>query len=113
MDCIFCKIIAGQIPSDIVYKDDRVIAFKDIHPVAPVHMLIVPREHIAELKDVTEAQAGLVTHMILTANKLARQNGILDRGYRVVINSGPEGGQVVHHLHMHLIGGRDLDGKLG
>jgi histidine triad (HIT) family protein len=112
-DCIFCKIINGQIPGDFVFKDDRVVAFKDIHPMAPLHVLIVPREHIASLAEITEAKAGLVAHMVAVANSLARQNGVADKGYRVVINSGSDGGQVVQHLHMHLLGGKPLDGKLG
>ena len=112
-NCLFCKIIGGQIPGDFVFKDDRVVAFRDIHPMAPVHVLIVPREHIVSLAGITEAKAGLVAHMVAVANKLAKQNGVADRGYRLVINSGPEGGQVVQHLHMHLLGGKPLDGKLG
>jgi len=112
-DCVFCKIIAGQIPSDIVYNDKTVIAFKDIHPVTQVHLLIVPREHIAYLTDLTEKQAGLVGHMILVANKLAQQTGIAEKGFRVVINCGEEAGQMVKHLHMHLLGGRRMSDKMG
>lgn len=112
-DCVFCKIIAGQIPSDIVYRDETVIAFKDIHPVTQVHLLIVPREHIALLTDLTEKQSTLVGHMILVANELARQAGIAEKGFRVVINCGEEGGQMVKHLHMHLLGGRRLSDKMG
>jgi len=112
-DCIFCRIINGQIPGDFIFKDDKVVALKDIHPMAPLHVLIVPREHIASLAGITEAKAGLVARMVSVANSLARQNGVADKGYRVVINSGPDGGQVVQHLHMHLLGGKPLDGKLG
>jgi histidine triad (HIT) family protein len=112
-DCVFCKIIAGQIPSDIVYHDDIVVAFKDINPVTQVHLLIVPREHIAYLTDLTEKQAGLVGHMILVVNKLAQQTGIAEKGFRVVINVGSEGGQMVPHLHMHLLGGRRMSDKMG
>ena len=112
-DCIFCRIIAEQIPSDIVYRDDIVIAFKDIHPVTQVHLLIVPREHIAYLTDLTEKQSGLVGHMILVVNRLARQTGIAEKGFRVVINCGEEGGQVVKHLHLHLLGGRRMSDKMG
>jgi histidine triad (HIT) family protein len=112
-DCVFCKIIAGQIPSDIVYRDDIVVAFKDINPVTQVHLLIVPREHIAYLTDLTEKQAGLVGHMILVVNKLAQQTGIAEKGFRVVINVGSEGGQMVPHLHMHLLGGRRMSDKMG
>ena len=113
MDCIFCKIIAGQIPSDVIYTDDKVIAFRDISPMAPVHLLIIPREHIPSLNDVTEQQNALVGHMVQVAKQLAKQQGIATKGYRIVINSGPQGGQVVQHLHMHLLGGRELSGGLG
>ena len=113
MDCIFCKIIAGQIPSDVVYTDDKVIAFRDINPMAPVHLLIIPREHIPSLNDITEQQNMLVGHMVQVAKQLAKQQGIATKGYRIVINSGPQGGQVVQHLHMHLLGGRELSGGLG
>ena len=113
MDCIFCKIIAGQIPSDVVYTDDKVIAFRDINPMAPVHLLIIPREHIPLLNDITEQQIALVGHMVQVAKQLARQQGIATKGYRIVINTGPQGGQVVQHLHMHLLGGRELSGRLG
>jgi histidine triad (HIT) family protein len=112
-DCVFCKIIAGQIPSDIVYRDETVIAFKDIHPVTQVHLLIVPREHIAYLTDLKETQSGLVGHMVMVANELARQTGIAEKGFRVVINVGSEGGQMVPHLHMHLLGGRRMSDKMG
>ena len=113
MDCIFCKIIAGQIPSDVIYTDDKVIAFRDINPMAPVHLLIIPREHIPSLNDITEQQNMLVGHMVQVAKQLAKQQGIATKGYRIVINSGPQGGQVVQHLHMHLLGGRELSGGLG
>jgi histidine triad (HIT) family protein len=112
-DCVFCKIIAGQIPSDIVYRDETVIAFKDIHPVMQVHLLIVPREHIAYLTDLTEKKSALVGHMVMVANKLAQQTGIAEKGFRVVINVGSEGGQMVPHLHMHLLGGRHMSEKMG
>lgn len=113
MDCIFCKIVGGQIPSDVVYTDDKVIAFRDISPMAPVHLLIIPREHIASLNDITEQQTALIGHMVQVAKQLAKQQGIAARGYRVVINCGLQGGQVVQHLHMHLLGGRELAGGLG
>ena len=113
MNCVFCKIIGGQIPSDVVFKDDKVIAFRDINPMAPVHLLIIPREHIASLNDITEQQTALVGHMVQVAKQLAKQQEIATRGYRVVINCGPQGGQVVQHLHMHLLGGRELSGGLG
>ena len=113
MECIFCKIVAGQIPSDVVYTDDRVIAFRDINPMAPVHLLIIPREHVASLNDITEHQVMLAGHMVQVAKQLAKSQGMATKGYRVVINCGPQGGQVVQHLHIHLLGGRELSGGLG
>jgi histidine triad (HIT) family protein len=113
MDCIFCKIAAGETPADIIYTDEEVIAFRDINPQAPVHVLIIPGEHIATLADLLEEKAMLVGHMVDVANRLARREGISESGYRVVINCGRQGGQLVHHLHMHLLGGRQLSGVLG
>ena len=113
MDCIFCKIIAGDIPSDTVYADDEVIAFRDINPTAPVHVLVVPREHIARLSDVPEDGASRLGHMVSVANSIARAEDVADTGYRVVINCGEQGGQLLQHLHLHLLGGRQLSGQLG
>jgi len=113
VDCIFCKIVAGEIPSETVYEDEKVVAFKDIYPMAPVHILIVSRLHIASLQEIADAHTGIVGHMARVAGKLAKQNDITDRGYRIVINTGTEGGQVVKHLHMHLLGGKMLNPQLG
>jgi len=113
MDCIFCKIVAGEIPSDIIYQDEEAIAFRDIEPKAPVHLLIIPRKHIPSLADLTEAESSLVAHMVNIANQLAAKEGISASGYRLVINCGEQGGQLVPHLHMHLLGGRHLSGALG
>lgn len=113
MDCIFCRIVAGDIPSDVLHSDEKVIAFRDISPQAPVHVLIIPREHITYLSDLTGEQSALAGHMVGVANQLARSEGIADSGYRVVINCGEQGGQLVPHLHMHLLGGRELSGQLG
>lgn len=113
MDCIFCQIAAGDIPADIVHRDDRVVAFRDISPQAPVHVLIIPREHITYLSDLTGEQSALAGHMVGVANQLARSEGIADSGYRVVVNCGEQGGQLVPHLHMHLLGGRELSDQLG
>ena len=113
MDCIFCKIVAGEIPSDTLYKDEEIIAFRDINPMAPTHLLIIPRKHIASLADLTEAESSLVADMVKVANQLAKSEGITESGYRVVINYGQQGGQLVPHLHMHLLGGRQLSGALG
>jgi histidine triad (HIT) family protein len=113
MDCIFCRIVDGEILSDTVYSDDRVIAFRDINPMAPVHVQVIPREHIARLSDVPEDGASLLGHMVSVANGIARAEGVADTGYRVVINCGEQGGQLVPHLHLHLLGGRQLSGQLG
>ena len=113
MDCIFCQIAAGDIPADILHRDERVVAFRDISPQAPVHVLIIPREHITYLSDLTGEQSALAGHMVGVANQLARSEGIADSGYRVVVNCGEQGGQLVPHLHMHLLGGRELSDQLG
>ena len=113
MDCIFCQIVAGKVPSEILYQDEKVIVFRDINPVAPTHLLIIPKEHIPSLAHLSEAEAPLVGHMVSVANQLAKREGIAESGYRVVINCGEQGGQLVPHLHMHLIGGRRLSGRLG
>ncbi len=108
MDCIFCKIVAGEIPSDILYQDEEVIAFRDINPIAPTHLLIVSKKHIPSLLHLTDAEAPLVGHMVKVANRLAREHGVAESGYRLAINCGKEGGQLVPHLHIHLLGGRIL-----
>jgi histidine triad (HIT) family protein len=113
MDCIFCKIAGGDIPADILYTDEEVIAFRDISPQAPVHVVIIPGEHIATLADLPEEKSVLVGHMVEVANRLAVSESISESGYRVVINCGQQGGQVVQHLHMHLLGGRQLADTLG
>ncbi len=107
-DCIFCKIVAGQAPGDIVYRDDEITAFRDIHPVAPVHILIVPNRHIGQLSTVDERDAELIGRMILVAPQIAAQEGILHSGYRLLTNQGRDAGQIIEHLHWHLIGGRRL-----
>lgn len=106
--CIFCRIVGGELPGDIVYEDERVIAFRDIHPQAPVHLLIIPRRHIRSLADVEADDTDLLGHILQVAKTLAEQFDVSEAGYRVVTNSGPEGGQVVFHLHFHLIGGKPL-----
>ena len=110
MSTIFSKIIAGEAPADIVYRDDQVTCFRDIAPKAPTHILIVPNKPIPTLNDVIEEDAGLLAHLLLVAKKLAAEEGVAERGYRLVLNVNPEGGQVVYHLHLHLIGGRPLGG---
>ncbi len=113
MDCIFCKIIAGEIPTDIVYQDEEVIAFRDINPLAPTHLLIIPKKHIPSLTDISEAELPLIGHMVNIANQLAKKEGIAEKGYRLAINCGEQGGQLVPHLHMHLLGGRKLSNGMG
>lgn len=112
-DCIFCRIADGKMKSNIVYQDDEVVAFRDINPLAPVHILIIPRKHISSLVEMPEEDASLIGAMAKVANCLARSEGIAESGYRLVINCGREGGQGVAHLHMHLLGGRPLGSKLG
>lgn len=112
-DCIFCKIITGDIPSETVYRDDKIIAFRDVNPVAPTHILIVPVKHFDTIADVPETDFSLVGDMMKLANKLAEQEGIADTGYRLVINCGEYGGQLVRHLHLHLVGGRRLSSGIG
>lgn len=113
VDCVFCKIVQREIPSTIVYEDDELIAFNDINPVSPVHLLIVPKKHLVSLNDVREEDTGLLGRMLLVASKLAGEKELHGRGYRAVINNGAEGGQIVMHLHLHLIGGKKLGHKMG
>lgn len=103
-DCIFCKIIAGDIPSSKVYEDDKIYAFKDIHPKAKVHLLVVPRKHIETLAHAKADDAELLSHMILSLPKIAREQG-LENGFRTVLNTGAGGGQEVFHMHFHILGG--------
>lgn len=112
-DCLFCKIAAKQLPATIVYEDDTVVAFKDIAPHAPVHIVLVPREHFAGLGELTPERAPLLGRIALVAKDLAGQLGIAASGYRLVVNCGPDSGQSVFHLHVHLLGGAPLGLKLG
>ena len=113
MDCIFCQIVAGKVPSDIVYQDEEVVAFRDINPQSPVHLLIIPKRHIPSLTHLSETESPLIGHMVNTANQLAKREGISERGYRVVVSCGKEGAQAIPHLHMHLLGGRQLSDVMG
>ena len=108
MDCIFCNIISGDIPSVKVFENEYVYAFNDISPVAPVHVLIIPKQHIASINDLTPENADLVSKVYLAAAEIAQQLGVSESGYRVISNCGEAAGQTVHHLHFHLLGGRDL-----
>src|SRR4030042_2161666 len=105
-DCIFCNILAGKIPATILYQDDRVIVLRDIKPQAPTHLLIIPKEHIPSLAELSDEQRALAAHLIYVSNELARREGIAERGYRLVINCGRDGGQEIPHLHVHLLGGQ-------
>ena len=109
-DCLFCKIVEGSIPSDKVYEDDLVLAFNDISPQAPVHILIIPKTHIATINDLTPEQNNLIGHMVNTAKTIAAEQNIADDGYRLLFNCNEQGGQTVYHIHLHLLGGRQLRG---
>ncbi|MGI9332550.1 MAG: histidine triad nucleotide-binding protein [Gammaproteobacteria bacterium] len=108
MSTIFSKIISGELPADIVYKDDKVTCFRDINPRAPTHVLIIPNKEVATVNDLEEEDAELAGYMLLTAKKIARAEGVAESGYRIIINCNRDGNQEVFHLHMHLLGGRNL-----
>ncbi len=105
-DCVFCKIVSGDSPGRILYRDDLVTAFRDIHPISQVHYLVVPNRHIASVNELEESDEQLVGHMVMVARELARQEGVSEKGYRLLLNTGPQSGQTVFHLHLHLISGR-------
>lgn len=107
-DCLFCKIIAGEIPSTKVYEDERVLAFRDIAPQAPTHILVIPKEHIASVAEINEKNSAVVSHIFEVIAKIAKDEK-LDGGYRVVSNCGDDAGQTVHHLHFHILGGKKLN----
>lgn len=111
-DCIFCRIAQGEIPSEILYKDERVFVIRDIHPRAPTHLLIMPYAHIPYVSDLATDQEPLMGHLVTVANQMARQEGLHARGYRLTVNCKDDGGQQVTHLHLHLLGGRPL-GSMG
>jgi len=113
VDCIFCKIVTGEIPSTRVYQDELVTAFRDIHPAAPTHILIVPNKHLASTNELEMQDEAMVGHLFSVARKLAEQEKIQDSGYRLIINTGPDAGQVVFHLHLHLLGGQHMRHPMG
>ena len=113
MECVFCRIIAGETPVDIVYQDEEFLAFRDICPQAPKHVLIVPKSHVSSVTQLSNEQQGLIGRLILLAKELAEKEGISTSGYRLTINCGADGGQLVPHLHIHLLGGRRLNDQLG
>ncbi len=112
MDCIFCKIVNGEIPSNKAYEDDKVLAFYDLEPQAPVHILVIPKEHITSAAEIDENNSAVVAHIFEVAAKLAKEKG-LDNGFRIVSNAGESAGQSVKHLHFHLMGGRDFGWPAG
>ena len=107
-DCLFCKMASGEIKPDVLYEDDDVLAFRDINPQAPVHILIIPKRHVSTLNDLEERDAGMIGKLFLAAKNVAAQEGIDEAGYRTLINCNEQGGQVVFHIHLHLLGGRRM-----
>ncbi|MHB8509797.1 MAG: histidine triad nucleotide-binding protein [Candidatus Dormibacteria bacterium] len=105
-ECVFCKIVTGEIPASIVYRDDDVVAFEDIRPAAPVHLLIIPTRHIGSVRELGDEDGEVVAKLVAAANRLAVEKGVAEQGFRLNINAGPFGGQTVYHLHLHLLGGR-------
>ncbi len=110
--CLFCQIVARQVPADIEYEDDDVLAFRDIYPKAPVHLLVIPKRHIESVMALTHDDAGAVARLVLVAKRLGEAKGFAERGYRLAINCGPEGGQHVYHLHLHFLAGRLQERKV-
>jgi len=112
-DCIFCKIVSGEIPGTIVHQDDEATAFRDINPAAPTHILIVPNRHIDSVNALTDEDKPLVGHLFRVAGQLAKSEGIDQSGYRIIVNTGADGGQTVFHMHVHLIGGQPMKHPMG
>lgn len=107
-DCLFCKIVEKKIPATIVYEDERALAFDDIDPKAPTHTLVIPKKHFSTLLDVPESEGGLMAHLLFVAREVARKKGVAGRGFRIVTNCNPESGQSVYHIHLHVLGGRQM-----
>lgn len=107
-DCLFCKIAALQVPSRIVYEDEHAVAFEDINPQAPVHILVVPKKHIPTALDIGDSDKDLVGHLFTVASRIARDRGIAEDGFRLIMNTNPDAGQTVYHIHLHLLGGRPM-----
>ena len=108
-DCIFCKIINKEIPASIVFEDEKMIAFNDINPQAPIHILLIPREHFASINDIPEEKNSILSHLLLKARQIAQEKGIAEKGYRIVLNTEKDSGQEVFHIHLHLLGGRRMN----
>ena len=111
-ECVFCKIIKREIPSNIVYEDDRAIAFYDVNPAAPIHILVVPKKHIETLLDVSEEDGDLISYIYKIINKIAKDEGFADNGFRVIANCGEDSGQEVKHIHFHVLAGKNLGAKI-
>lgn len=111
-NCIFCKIIKKEIPANIVYEDEEIIAFKDVQPVAPIHILIIPKKHIKSLAELTKEDEILIGKIYTIINKIAEKQGVKEKGYRVIVNCGKDGGQEVEHLHFHFLAGKKLGEKI-
>jgi len=111
-ECIFCKIASKELPANVVYEDEEIIAFKDINPAAPVHILIIPKKHVEKLTDIKKEDEAIIGRIYTVINDIAKSQGIDERGFRVIVNCGEEGGQVVQHLHFHLLGGKHLGVKI-
>lgn len=112
MDCIFCKIINKEIPSNIVYEDEEILAFKDIAPQAPIHIVVIPKKHIEKITQIQKKDEALIGKIYSVINQIAKEQGIAEEGFRVIINCGENGGQEVKHIHFHLLGGTKLSGKI-
>ncbi|MBR9988781.1 MAG: histidine triad nucleotide-binding protein [Gemmatimonadetes bacterium] len=107
-DCIFCRIVAGEIPADVVHEDEHTVAFRDLDPKAPVHVLVIPRRHIASISDAADTDAAVMGALLLAARDVAAVEGVAEGGYRLVVNTGAAANQTVHHVHVHVMGGRDM-----
>lgn len=107
-ECLFCRIAAGKVPADVVHESEKIVAFRDVNPAAPTHILLIPREHITDVGHLSPEHGGLLAELLVAAAELARRQGVADLGYRLVANTGPNAGQSVFHLHFHLLGGRNL-----
>lgn len=112
-DCIFCKIIKGEIPSNKVYEDDEILAFRDINPLAPIHILVIPKKHIKSINEIQKEDELLIGKIFTTINRIAKEQSFAEEGYRVISNCGENGGQEVKHLHFHILGGQKLGTKIG
>jgi histidine triad (HIT) family protein len=112
-DCVFCKIVAGELPSVKVFQDDLVTAFRDIHPLAPTHILIIPNDHLVNTNDLTTGHADLAARMLSVVPQIAEKEGVDQSGYRLIMNAGPDGNQVVMHMHLHLLGGHPMKYPMG